>query len=485
MELPTLSTSLGLATAGITPPGSQIVSPTTCSSLSSRDAFQNIATTLPDSSPPCCSECNLISPTHFDIETHNITRDGIYYVCDWIGCKSLFLNACKLRQHQQTEGHYEGSAPKRCPEQSVKKQDNSLACQLCRKQFQSTKLLREHMAVHKGKKKYQCRFCDARFSRRDKVRIHELRVTGHRFACKWCPKRYMFPTHLTMHYRTMHNIDQPKVSTNDVSSSPPPPPPPSNPDLQNAFQSAPQLLLSDPLATPRNIPRTSQLVQHTSQFVNPIKTFNFPELVPVLPKAYSSPKNVESQKIVNVSSGAELATGNVHNIESVSNISLEKNISKNKHPPRGSGPTLRYLCQFCPKRFVNFSELDRHTRKHTGEKPYTCPECGKKFAQQGNLLRHKATHSGTRPHLCPFCGHRFTDPSSLTRHKRIHYDFRPYVCKQCNAQFRNISNLKAHRVVKHGMVTAHRCPICNVYKITPSQLTKHLTTHDVNKLVMK
>src|SRR5277367_2396536 len=45
-------------------------------------------------------------------------------------------------------------------------------------------------------------------------------------------------------------------------------------------------------------------------------------------------------------------------------------------------------CGECPKRFESRSNLDKHVRIHTGEKPFECKECGKAFGQMGNLRTH-------------------------------------------------------------------------------------------------
>ena len=50
-------------------------------------------------------------------------------------------------------------------------------------------------------------------------------------------------------------------------------------------------------------------------------------------------------------------------------------------------------CGFCGRICYSRSDMVKHQRIHTGEKPYKCEKCGKSYRTTSHLNRHKVTHA--------------------------------------------------------------------------------------------
>ncbi|KAG2228974.1 hypothetical protein INT48_008687, partial [Thamnidium elegans] len=75
--------------------------------------------------------------------------------------------------------------------------------------------------------------------------------------------------------------------------------------------------------------------------------------------------------------------------------------TSNQHKKsRSTKPKLFQCTGFgtCQMVFTRSEHLARHTRKHTGEKPFLCvvPGCDRSFSRFDNMIQHTQTHKATR-----------------------------------------------------------------------------------------
>ncbi|XP_076043214.1 uncharacterized protein LOC143026536 [Oratosquilla oratoria] len=136
----------------------------------------------------------------------------------------------------------------------------------------------------------------------------------------------------------------------------------------------------------------------------------------------------------------------------------------------------KYECETCTVLFKSPSELNRHVRIHTGERPFTCELCASTFIRKCHLDLHLRRHRGEKKFSCQQCQMRFVSSSDLVRHETTHSKDRPYQCSLCEMSYSRITHLEQH-LVKHTQLHYQECRMCPAVFFKPMDLLKHEELH--------
>ncbi|GAB6020086.1 hypothetical protein CHUAL_002821 [Chamberlinius hualienensis] len=431
-----------------------------------------------------CNECGDEFSTQGKLNRHlakhrEETEEKVY---NCKHCNRKFSKAAELREHLKAHTRIKASLSHRTHKRNIDRSTFNHTCHTCGKLFQKPSQLERHLRIHTGERPFTCEECGKSFSQKGSLRIHQMNHNGLKpHSCDFCKATFSQRGNLRAHIQRVHIID--KTGSNE--------------EVFNCKECS--CVFKKLGALNAHMGRSHALDEMLDAAVSD-GSKNVNDVIKQLIDLNGVVTDVgEQNKVDNglrQNVGEDLFAGNSDLLQqAIQNSGLngeQHSHMTQKESTKGDGCSKKtdlnnlirrlpvrkvagvrwHQCIYCSKEFKKPSDLVRHIRVHTHEKPFKCELCYRSFTVKSTLTSHQRTHSGIKAFSCDTCGRMFSTHGSLKVHERLHTGVKPFDCPHCDKKFRTSGHRKSH-------LQSHLKEVTSTAKKTRRSPKKHPppTTH--------